>query len=114
VYVDGEVAADLPAGSVFGTLASASEFFRGGSVGVSPAAGGAAAALDGMELRTKHWHVTPLAVREVRSTFFDDPARFPAGAAVVDDALLMREVEQDWHARKSLSPVPSAFGSGSG
>jgi len=101
VHVDGEVAADLPSGSIFPSVEAASEFFRGGSVGFSPAAGDGSA-VDGMELRTKQWHVTPLAVREVRSSFFDDPARFPAGTAVFDNALLMRDVEHEWHA----NPAP--------
>jgi hypothetical protein len=47
--------------------------------------------------------VTPLQVTEVHSSFFADPHLFPPGAAVFDNALLMRAVEHEWHAVNSPS-----------
>jgi hypothetical protein len=49
--------------------------------------------LDGMELATDSWHVEPVEVRTVRSSFFDDKDRFPPGKAILDCALLMRETQ---------------------
>ncbi|MFE8975479.1 hypothetical protein ACFYM7_18880 [Streptomyces cyaneofuscatus] len=34
--------------------------------------------------------------RTVRSSFFEDPDRFPPGSAVLDSALVMRGVAADW------------------
>jgi hypothetical protein len=39
----------------------------------------------------------------VHSSFFANPHVFPPGAAVFDNALLMRGVEHEWHAH----PVPA-------
>jgi hypothetical protein len=39
-----------------------------------------------LELRSDSWRVEPVRVDSVRSTFFDDRARFPAGSAVLDCA----------------------------
>ncbi|MFD5202634.1 DUF2071 domain-containing protein [Streptomyces sp. NPDC058375] len=100
---DGEVAVDAtvePAGELHGSglftdLAEASEFFRLGSRGLSPRAG------DGthlvvLELSTDAWKVTAGRPRSVRSSFFEDSDRFPPGSAVLDSALVMRDVPADW------------------
>jgi hypothetical protein len=96
VHVEARIADALPAGSVFANVDEASEFFRGGSVGYSFR--GHDAPPDGLELRTEQWLVTPLDVTCVASSFFDDSARFPTGAATFDNALLMRGIEHEWHA----------------
>ena len=106
--VDGVVAVDLrcaravrlPATSVFGSLAAASAFFERGSLGYSARATGAR--LDGLRLVTRRWRVEPLAVEDVQSSFFDDPARFPRGTVEFDCALLMRDVEHSWHGAPPL------------
>jgi hypothetical protein len=100
VAVQGRLAADLPAGSMFPSLNAASEFFARGSVGYS--ATRAHGRFDGLELRTFTWQVTPLAVDRVESSFFEDGHRFPPGAAEFDCALLMRGIEHEWHGRASL------------
>jgi hypothetical protein len=41
--------------------------------------------------------VTPLAVSEVASSYFDDRSIFPAGSAVFDHSLLMRDIPHEWH-----------------
>jgi hypothetical protein len=51
-----------------------------------------------MELKTRTWEVSPLSVSTVESSFFDDAARFPEGAATFDNALLMRNIQHEWHA----------------
>ena len=89
VHVRGRVAAQLPETSSFATLEEASTFFERGSVGYSPGRDG----LDAIALHTVKWRVDPLAVDEVRSTFFD---AFPRGSVSFDCALVMRNIEHEW------------------
>jgi hypothetical protein len=96
VRVDARLADSLPADSIFKSVDDASEFFRGGAVGYSFA--GENSPPDGMELKTRTWEVSPLSVSTVESSFFDDAARFPEGAATFDNALLMRNIQHEWHA----------------
>lgn len=90
-----------PPDSVFGDLAEASEFFRQGSAGYS--ATGDGQCLDGLALRTDAWRVEPVELITVRSSFFDDPVRFPEGSVRPDCGLLMREVAVTWN---PLPPMP--------
>ncbi len=46
----------------------------------------------GPQLVTPPWRIEPVAVDTARSSVFDDPERFPAGAAEVDCAVLARRV----------------------
>lgn len=80
-------------GELFTDLAAASDFFERGSVGRSPSGG---EGLDTIELRTDAWHVEPVEIDEVHSSFFDDSQRFPKGSAVADHALLMRRIPVEW------------------
>ncbi|MEU9708510.1 DUF2071 domain-containing protein [Streptomyces sp. NPDC047967] len=89
-----EPAEDLRGSGLFADLAEASEFFRRGSRGLSPNAGGTH--LDVLELSTDAWKVTAGRPRHVRSSFFEDLDRFPPGSAVLDSALVMRGVAADW------------------
>jgi hypothetical protein len=107
VHVEARVAERMPETSIFRDVAAASEFFRGGSVGYSFRGDGEPP--DGMELRTRRWQVTPLSVTAVESSFFDDPRRFPPGTATFDNALLMRDIEHEWHATPSLPPARAAI-----
>ncbi|QDV40341.1 hypothetical protein Enr13x_01470 [Stieleria neptunia] len=100
VDVDGRTTEALPDTSVFATVAECSQFFEAGSLGYSPV--NSAAKYDGLELRTVNWQVQPLSVRNVHSSFFDDRDLFPAGSVTFDNALLMRDIEHEWHSRKSL------------
>lgn len=102
LMVDGRVAEDLAQGSVFPSLKDASDFFEAGSLGYS--ASRRAGAFDGMELKSKSWHVEPLDVDCVESSLFDDEAMFPKGSANFDCALLMRDIEHEWHGRDRLCP----------
>lgn len=98
--VEGTAADDLPAGSIFGDLQQASNFFKAGSRGysVTPKAG----EFDGLELDTFNWQVQPLAVRKVVSTFFENEKIFPAGSIEFDCALLMQHLDHEWHELPSL------------
>lgn len=90
----------LPATSIFETLAAASAFFAAGSLGYSdtPTPG----RYQGLELNCQQWQVEPLAVDEVRSSYFDDESRFPRGSIEFDNALLMRGIEHEWHEHANL------------
>jgi hypothetical protein len=100
VDVEGEVTEALPAGSIFPSLAAASAFFESGSLGYSPAR--RPGTFDGLELRVQRWHVEPLQVRKVRSSFFEDSKTFSAGDATFDCALLMRNIDHEWHAGEPI------------
>jgi hypothetical protein len=47
--------------------------------------------------------VEPLRVEEVFSSYFMDEKRFPRGTATFDCALLMRNIEHEWHVAADLS-----------
>jgi hypothetical protein len=103
VHVSGRVTTSLPAGSVFSSLAEASAFLQAGSLGYSATTTNGH--YDGLELRCKSWCVVPLEVEEVASSYFEDGMRFPKGSATFDSALLMRDIQHQWHARKELRCV---------
>lgn len=103
VAVDGGTTDGLPDDSVFASVAKCSQFFEAGSLGYSPAK--STAQFDGLELQTLNWHVQPLAVTNVQSSFFDDKQFFPDGSVTFDNALLMRGVDHEWHSRESLCCV---------
>jgi Uncharacterized conserved protein (COG2071) len=98
--VRGRATRRFPASSAFGSLARASEFFEAGSLGYSATA--QSGRFDGLELRCPDWRVVPLEIEEVRSSFFDDAARFPPGTVAFDCALLMRGIVHEWHRRPDL------------
>ena len=106
VSVDVRTVERFQGSELFADLAQASDFFRRGSAGFSATRGGRC--LDGLELRTDAWQVEPVEVRSVRSTVFDDRDRFPRGSAVLDCALLMRQMPVTWH---PLSPLRVDAGS---
>jgi hypothetical protein len=72
-----------------------------GSVGYSPRRRGGQ--LEGLRLVTRAWAVEPLAVEHVRSSYFADQRLFPPGAVELDCALLMRDLEHEWHSLPSLA-----------
>ena len=100
VDIEADTAHELAPGSVFGTLAAASTFFEAGSLGYSVS--GTPNTYDGLELRTGQWSVTPLAVRHVRTSLFDDESTFPKGSATFDCSLLMRAIQHEWYGRDTL------------
>jgi hypothetical protein len=100
LLVEGRATADLPVGSVFGSLQEASDFFQKGSLGYSATKD--PEMFDGLELQSFSWKVQPLAVERVESSFFDDRTLFPQGSVEFDCALLMRGIDHEWHGRESL------------
>lgn len=100
VHVAGAVTGQLPDSSVFSSVADASEFFERGALGYS--ATRTEGRYDGLELRCNNWHVEPLEVERVESSYFDDQSRFPRGAVGFDCALLMRGIDHEWHGREDL------------
>jgi hypothetical protein len=90
----------LPPTSRFPSLAAASAFFAAGCVGYSARRRGDG--FDGLRLAIRTWAVEPLAVEHVHSSYFAEERRFPAGAAVFDCALMMRDVAHEWHALPPL------------
>lgn len=106
VKVLGGDADTLPAASCFGSLAEASAFFEGGSLGYSVTQD--AGRLDGLHLRTGDWRVRALAVSEVRSTYFEDQRVYPPGTVEFDHALIMRDLPHEWHAAEDLFSISQA------
>src|SRR5262249_34567579 len=90
VYLRARPATRLLTTSCFASLAEASSFFEAGAVGFSPRRDGDR--LDGLCLDTNAWRVEPLAVEDISSSYFGDPARFPAGSVEFDCALIMRDI----------------------
>lgn len=97
VAVDADVAiATELKGSVFPTVADASDFFRAGATGFSPAR--RPDTFDGLRLETTDWRVEPTTPIGVHVTLFD---YLPTGAAELDSVLIMRDVTAAWN------PVPA-------
>ena len=98
VRVTGAISADLPESSCFASLAEASAFFEGGCLGYSVRHN--SEGLDGMLLKTKTWQVESLDVSNVFSSYYSDEKQFPKDSIKFDHALLMRNIEHEWHAAK--------------
>lgn len=105
---DGEVAVEvvgkssdsMPVTSIFPSVEAASAFFEKGSLGYSLTKD--EGRLDGLRLETDQWHVEPLRVSKVRSSYFGDRSKFPEGSVVFDHALIMRDIEHEWHNAEDL------------
>ena len=98
--IECQTASTLPTESLFKSVDDVSQFFEAGSLGYSPA--GTNGHFDGLELQTFNWHVEPLSITHIESSFFDDRSLFPAGTVAFDNALLMRGIDHQWHGRGSL------------
>lgn len=85
----------LPVHSIFNDLPHAPDFFRCGSCGWSPAH--RPGVFEGLKLQTTDWHLEPLVVERVESSWFDDAGRFPKGSVEFDSAFLMRDIDHEWH-----------------
>jgi len=104
VSVEARAVKEWNAASIFATREEASEFFHCGSCGWSP--GLATGQFEGLELCTANWHITPLRVDRVESSFFADAAVFPPGTVQFDCALLMRNIEHEWRPLGSMNAAP--------
>jgi hypothetical protein len=102
VSTDIRVAQRLPGSAMFASLREASDFFRQGSVGFSATRD--SGRLDGLELRADRWVVEPTEAHAVYSSFFEDVRLFPPGSAILDCALLMRDIPVTWTAVQPTFP----------
>lgn len=93
--VVGEDVDTLPTASIFRSLDESSAFFEGGSLGYSVTRD--PSRLDGLRLHTPEWKVRGLAISAVRSSYFTDLEKFPAGSVEFDHALIMRDLAHEWH-----------------
>ena len=100
VKLEGNPATELPSTSIFSSLAEASTFFEGGSLGYSVTHD--PSRLDGLNLQTKEWHVEPLEIKNIYSSYFSDEEKFPQGSIAFDHALIMKNVVHEWHSADDL------------
>lgn len=100
LMVEAQIGTDLPQSSLFGSLQEVSSFFEEASLGYSATT--RPDVFEGLELRSKYWHIEPLQPTKVVSSFFDDSQRFPAGSVELDCVLLMRDIAHEWHAQEPL------------
>lgn len=90
VSVDVEVGGDWNS-SLFPTVEAASSFHEGGAVGWSPRRDGRG--VEPLELTSREWAVEPARVISVQSSYFEG---LPAGAAVLDSVVVMRDLPFFW------------------
>lgn len=93
ISIDATEVKEFNTNSIFETIENVSDFFRNGAVGFSPNG----KKFEGLRLETYNWQVTPLEVSNVQSSFFEDENIFPKGSIVFDNALLMKNIEHEWH-----------------
>jgi len=96
----GQISENLPASSRFQSIEEAAAFFSLGATGYS--ATREADHYHGMELRSLNWKVEPMQIMNAYSSFFSDSTRFPKGSVELDCALVMRNIEHEWHSRPDL------------
>jgi len=84
----------------FGSFDEVSNFFRKGDCGFSCSLRGE---LEGLQLKTLKWEMTPLEIESQHSAFYSDSQRFPAGSLEFDCGLLMRGIQHEWH---ELTEIP--------
>lgn len=106
VRVKGETRAEWPVSSLFPTLEEASAFFETGCLGYSVRCD--TPRLDGLLLKTLSWNVESLSVSEVYSGYYGNEKEFPKGSVEFDHALLMRNIEHEWHSAEE--PMVAATG----
>jgi len=100
LLVEARITSSIPSDSIFNSIDEASSFFEAGALGYS--ATSRSGQFDGLELRTFQWAVEPLEVKRVESSFFSDESKFPSGSVEFDCALLMRNIDHEWHSRDSI------------
>ena len=97
----------LPSDSIFESLAETSAFFEAGCMGYSPKPH--SCHLEGLKLKTQKWEVSPLEINTINSAYFDDQNIFPKGSIEFDHALLMRDIDHQWHSRETLGCAGGAL-----
>lgn len=96
--IDVEVDVELGGGwssTLFPTVEAASAFHEHGAIGWSPKRNGNG--VEPLELTSKEWAVESGEVRSIHSSFFDS---LPAGSAVLDSVVIMRDIPFFWETPK--------------
>ena len=96
----GDVTGKLPSTSLFQSTEEAASFFSLGATGYS--ATYEPNHYHGMELHFLNWKVEPMQITHAFSSIFCDPIRFPKGSVELDCALVMRNIDHEWHSRPDL------------
>jgi hypothetical protein len=99
VSVDAHIENEFPINSIFKDIQAASAFFKTGSTGYSPNKN----RYDGLFLNAYTWDIKPMEVSRLQSSYFEDKRIFPEGTVKFDNALLMTNIEHEWHS------VPDTF-----
>lgn len=105
VRFNGDVSDELSPGSVFPSLEAASDFFAKGAVGYSLS--GDKSHFQGMELRLLEWDIKPMKINDAFVKLFEGSKHFPAGAAKLDGAMLMRGLRHEWHKIPEIPVIDS-------
>lgn len=100
LVVEGAVTESLPDESVFESLEEASLFFEQGSLGFSDTK--KPGEYHGLQLHAFNWKVQSLDVKRIESSFFEDQQVFPPGSVNFDCALVMQQIDHEWHECPSL------------
>lgn len=95
VKFDGETSAQLSEKSIFSNLESVSDFFAKGAIGYSLSAD--KSYFQGMELRLLEWDIKPMKINHASVKLFENCPTFPVGTAKLDSAMLMRNLQHEWH-----------------
>jgi len=93
IEIDAVECENFEKNSIFENINNASDFFEKGAIGYSPNKN----KFEGLQLKTYKWKMKPLKVTDVKSSFFEDETYFPKGSIKFDNALLMTEIEHEWH-----------------
>ncbi len=105
VHLRGHETNQFPTTSHFSSLEESSRFFETGSLGYSATRD--PRRLDGLILNALRWEVRALEVEQVESSYFTDPALFPAGSIEFDHALVMRDIPHEWRSAADLCCAPA-------
>lgn len=97
--IDAKLADSFHKNSIFETLEKVSTFFKNGAIGYSPNGKN----FEGLMLNTYNWEIKPLDVLHLKSSFFDDQTVFPKGSVSFDHAILMENIEHEWHSLPSIN-----------
>jgi hypothetical protein len=98
ITIDAKEDDNFTTNSIFDNLEDVSHFFEKGKIGYSPNK----ESFDGLRLETYRWEVRPLEVSNVKSSFFEDENIFPKGSIQFDNALLMTQIEHEWHSESTM------------
>ncbi len=96
----GSISAEFPATSCFESLEQSSSFFEGGSLGYSKT--DSQNTYDGIVLDAFDWKVKNFHIDECYSNYFMNEDQFPKGSVEFDHALIMEDIDHEWHRAQEL------------